>query len=136
MKKLKASKKAKDGVKVAGYDIPKGVAVHMEISAVMMSEKNFVEPHKFNPDRFVGKGAKTEALIPFGVGLRQCPGEALARAELFLIFTSILQNFRIKPEDPAKLPTKEAQMGLVLTPSPYKLRLFKPSQLPRSSTVA
>ncbi len=34
---------------------------------------------------------KTERIIHFGVGRRRCLGEILARAEQFLILTSLLQ---------------------------------------------
>jgi cytochrome P450 len=36
-----------------------------------------------------GRVEKDEHLIPFSIGRRQCLGETLARAELFLFFTGI-----------------------------------------------
>ena len=44
----------------------------------------------FNPDRFLlkdGSVKKDEHLIPFSIGKRQCLGETLAKAEMFLFFT-------------------------------------------------
>ena len=44
----------------------------------------------FRPERFLdssGKVQKTEHLIPYSIGKRQCLGETLARAELFIFFT-------------------------------------------------
>ena len=35
------------------------------------------------------------AMMPFSVGKRACAGEALARLQLFLIFTSLLQKFSV-----------------------------------------
>jgi hypothetical protein len=37
-----------------------------------------------------GRVEKDEHLIPFSIGRRQCLGETLAKAELFLFFTGIL----------------------------------------------
>ena len=68
----------------------------------MRDEKYWNEPNEFNPDRFITPDGKFEcnnpAMIPFSAGARACPGEALARSELFLIFTSILQKFSFEFE--------------------------------------
>ena len=34
---------------------------------------------------------KGETVIPFSTGKRQCPGEGIARAEIFLFFVGLLQ---------------------------------------------
>ncbi|CAH1781129.1 unnamed protein product [Owenia fusiformis] len=53
----------------------------------------------FNPLRFIGKYGKVikhDHMIPFSIGKRKCPGESLARMEVFLIFAGIMQKFRIE----------------------------------------
>ena len=44
--------------------------------------------------------------MTFHLGKRQCLGETLAKAELFLFFTGILQQFEIKPEIDGELPSE------------------------------
>ena len=49
-------------------------------------------------------------------------GEQLARAELFLFFTSLLQNFKFTCQDIQKLPTiHDATMGATLMTAPYEV---------------
>ena len=51
----------------------------------------------FRPQRFLdeaGDVKKDEHFIPFSVGKRQCLGETLAKTELFLFFTALVQQYR------------------------------------------
>ena len=54
----------------------------------------------FRPERFLTEGEgvtevrRDEHFIPFSVGKRQCLGETLAKNELFLFFTALVQQYR------------------------------------------
>ncbi|XP_069072117.1 cytochrome P450 2J2-like [Pleurodeles waltl] len=52
---------------------------------------------------------------------RVCPGEQLARMELFMFFTSLLQNLDIFLDDKEHRPDFSYTSGLVRAPHPYKL---------------
>ena len=80
----------------------------------------------FRPERFLDSSGcckKDERLIPFSTGKRQCLGETLARAELFLFFTSLLAVFDILPEVDGEPPSEDYVNGVPVQPKPFKLRL-------------
>ncbi|KAL3979386.1 lactadherin [Sarotherodon galilaeus] len=88
--------------------------------------KKWERPHSFYPAHFLDKEkkfVKRDAFLPFFAGRRICLGESLARMELFLFFTTLLQHFRFTPapgvsEDELDLTPA---VGITLGPSPHKL---------------
>lgn len=113
--------------KFRDYVIPKGTAVFPLLSSILLDQKEFPNPEKFDPGHFLDKNGcfkKTDYFVPFSLGKRSCVGESLARMELFLFFTTILQKFSLKsPVEPRDLDIKPVATGLINLPPPYKLCL-------------
>ncbi|XP_037626171.1 cytochrome P450 2J1-like isoform X2 [Sebastes umbrosus] len=105
------------------YTFPKGTFVLATLISVLRDESMWETPHSFNPQHFLdqdGKFRKREAFLAFSAGKRVCLGEQLARTELFLFFTSILQRFSLTAPD-GEQPTLEFKLGATLCPKPYSL---------------
>ncbi|XP_028979791.2 cytochrome P450 2K1 isoform X2 [Esox lucius] len=109
-----------------GYFIKKGTDVIPLLTSVLQDESEWETPHAFNPAHFLnekGQFVKRDAFMPFSAGRRVCLGESLARMEIFLFFTSLLQRFRFSPplgvtEDDLDLTPST---GTTLSPSPHQL---------------
>uniref|UniRef100_A0A3P8NPF6 Cytochrome P450 2K1-like n=1 Tax=Astatotilapia calliptera TaxID=8154 RepID=A0A3P8NPF6_ASTCA len=109
-----------------GHSIKKGTTVFPLLTSVLHDPKEWERPHSFYPAHFLDnekKFAKRDAFIPFSAGRRICLGESLARMELFLFFTTLLQHFRFTPapgvsEDELDLTPA---VGFTLSPLPHKL---------------
>ncbi|KGL82776.1 Cytochrome P450 2J6, partial [Tinamus guttatus] len=80
---------------LGGFLVPKGTLLMTNLTSLFMDKKTWETPDAFNPEHFLkdGQFCRREAFIPFSLGKRACPGEQLARAELFLFFTALLQKF-------------------------------------------
>uniref|UniRef100_A0A3B4ZVT7 Cytochrome P450 2K1-like n=2 Tax=Stegastes partitus TaxID=144197 RepID=A0A3B4ZVT7_9TELE len=109
-----------------GYFIRKGTTVFPLLTSVLHDESEWESPHTFNPAHFLneeGKFIRRDAFMPFSAGRRACLGEGLARMELFLFFTSLLQRFRFTA--PPGVSEDELDLtplvGFTLSPSPQEL---------------
>uniref|UniRef100_A0A3Q3EHL3 Cytochrome P450 2J6-like n=1 Tax=Labrus bergylta TaxID=56723 RepID=A0A3Q3EHL3_9LABR len=120
---LNAARMATKDTTLDKYTIPKGTIIMPTLNSVLHDETMWETPHSFNPQHFLdqdGQFRKREAFLPFSAGKRVCPGEQLARAEVFLFFTSLLQRFSFSAPD-GEQPSLEFKLGGVRCPKPYHL---------------
>ncbi len=77
--------------------IPAGVM--LMTSAVLLHEdpRNYPDPLRFDPDRFVGRAPETYRWIPFGGGIRRCIGAAFAQMELDVVLRTVLRHLELQP---------------------------------------
>ncbi|XP_070958693.1 cytochrome P450 2K1-like isoform X2 [Oncorhynchus clarkii lewisi] len=109
-----------------GYFIKKGTSVIPLLTSVLQDDSEWESPHTLTPSHFLdekGGFVKRDAFMAFSAGRRVCLGEGLARMELFLFFTSLLQHFRFSPppgvtEDDLDLTPS---VGFTRNPSPHQL---------------
>ncbi|KAI6220934.1 (pine wood nematode) hypothetical protein [Aphelenchoides fujianensis] len=61
----------------------------------------YPNPHVFQPDRFIdenGQLKRSDQLLPFSLGRRACPGESLAKQEIFLFISNLLNHYEAARE--------------------------------------
>ncbi|TKC49792.1 hypothetical protein EI555_002514, partial [Monodon monoceros] len=83
-----------------GHLLPKGTPVVPLLSSVLLDKTQWETPRQFNPGHFLdadGRFVKWAAFLPFSAGCRVCVGESLARSELFLLFSGLLQRYCLLP---------------------------------------
>ncbi|XP_041509076.1 cytochrome P450 2J4-like isoform X1 [Microtus oregoni] len=107
---------------LAGFHLPKGSILHTNLTALHMDPNEWATPDIFNPEHFLENGEfkKRESFFPFSMGKRACLGEQLARSELFIFFTALVQNFTFKPPVNEKLSLK-SRFGITVSPASHHL---------------
>ncbi|NWV12305.1 CP2K6 protein, partial [Ptilonorhynchus violaceus] len=113
-------------VTLKGYFIPKGTYIVPLLTTVLKDESRWEKPDMFYPEHFLdanGKFVKKDAFMPFSAGRRICAGETLAKMELFLFFTSLLQRFNFQP--PPGVSNSDLDLSPAISfnviPKPYEM---------------
>ncbi|XP_067323960.1 cytochrome P450 2J2-like [Anolis sagrei] len=117
-----APRVAVNDTRIAGFHLPKGTVLLPNLTSVLFDKDEWDTPRKFNPNHFLkdGRFMKREAFIPFSIGKRSCLGELLARMELFLFFTTLMQKFTFQAPNGLIL-SLDFKIGNALSPKPYKI---------------
>lgn len=92
--------------KIGEFEIEKGVEIMLIPYLSHRSPDHYVEPEKFDPERFLDKTPNNPnkinagTFLPFSHGKRNCIGKLLATLELkYLIVTMLLKYELKKPKD-------------------------------------
>ncbi|XP_069593146.1 cytochrome P450 2D15-like isoform X1 [Ranitomeya imitator] len=113
-------------MEIKGFLIPKGTTIITNLSSVLKDHEVWEKPFQFYPKHFLdenGKFVKRDAFIPFSAGRRVCLGEQLARMELFLFFTTFLQQLTFEIPSDQPRPREDPIYALGQTPHPYNIRV-------------
>ncbi|NWH76579.1 CP1A5 protein, partial [Piaya cayana] len=92
-----------------GYYIPKDRCVFVNQWQVNHDEKLWKDPLTFNPERFLNaektevSSVDAEKVILFGLGKRRCIGENIARCQVFLFLSTLLQQLEFSVCDGKKV---------------------------------
>jgi cytochrome P450 len=91
-----------------GYLIPKSTWVQGNVWAIHHNEREFPEPDRFNPNRFIKDSPDARPFpgergyMTFGWGRRVCSGQALAEQGTWLTIARLIWGFKVEPALDAK----------------------------------
>jgi cytochrome P450 len=79
------------------YMLPKGTVILLAGPLLHNDPEVYSRPKAFDPDRFLGKRPSPHSWIPFGGGLRRCPGAAFAHMEMDIVLRTMLREVELVP---------------------------------------
>ncbi|XP_018355885.1 PREDICTED: cytochrome P450 4C1-like isoform X1 [Trachymyrmex septentrionalis] len=123
------SRELTEDVKIDNYILPKGVMVSLSILLTHRNPAVWLDPLKFDPDRFLPENSKNRnpyAYVPFSAGPRNCIGQKFAQLEEKIVLTAILRKWRVKSVK--TVDTIKFGGSLILRPSEDVLIHFTPKK--------
>lgn len=129
-----------------GYLIPKSTWVQGNVWAIHHNEREFPEPDRFNPNRYIENHPDhrpfpgEKGYMTFGWGRRVCSGQGLAEQGTFITIARLLWGFRIEkaldPKTGQEIPVDifDYTNGLNWRPRPFPCR-FTPRSVDIKTTI-
>lgn len=82
-------------LRIAGWDLPKGTVVTGSILLAHQRPDSHPEPERFRPERFLDGSMPANAWVPFGGGVRRCPGAGFTLMEGAVVLREILTRYQL-----------------------------------------
>uniref|UniRef100_A0A452II72 Unspecific monooxygenase n=1 Tax=Gopherus agassizii TaxID=38772 RepID=A0A452II72_9SAUR len=110
-----------------GYLIPQDTCIFVNMYQVNHDETLWENADLFRPERFLNENSELnksliEKVLVFGMGIRKCLGEDIARNEIFIILTTILQQLKLEKCLQDQLDLTPVY-GLSMKPKPYQIQV-------------
>jgi len=109
---------------VGGCFIPSGTMVFSNLYAAHMDPDVWDKPHEFRPERFLNEAGDVinrDLMIAFSLGKRSCLGELLARQEVYLFITGLVQQFHIRPPEGQDRVNVQERARSTVSPTPFQV---------------
>lgn len=94
---------ASEGMKIRGYDVPKGQMLVANIYSVHRHRAFYNRPDEFLPERWLPEGAaaglaprQANAWLPFSKGTRSCIGRGYAQLQMPIVAAAVLSRVRFE----------------------------------------
>nr|XP_034177863.1 probable cytochrome P450 303a1 [Osmia lignaria]XP_034177871.1 probable cytochrome P450 303a1 [Osmia lignaria] len=108
---------------ISGHRIPKDTMLIVNFERILMGE-SWGDPENFRPERFINESGNIvtpQTYFPFSIGRHRCMGENLARSNIFIITTTLLQAFTFSPVPGEEKPSSQDFVdGVTGGPKPFR----------------
>ena len=114
---------------VGDVAVPAGSMLWCVMRHDSVSDAHFPDAQAFQPERWLadsGEANNKRAAMPFGGGLRTCPGRYLALLEIKIAMAMLLGSFDIAGVDTPDGGEAQELMGFVMSPIGLSMRLARP----------
>ncbi len=108
-------RKLTEPVDVGGYRVPRGAVVSPVIGLVQTDPRNHADPDRFRAERFLAGQPAANTWIPFGGGVRRCPGAGFSLMESAAVLGEVLRHYDIRPDRPTR--ERQRARNITLVPS-------------------
>ncbi|NJR66737.1 MAG: cytochrome P450 [Leptolyngbyaceae cyanobacterium CRU_2_3] len=96
-------RRVESSIKLMGYELAPGTVIRGNIYLTHRRADLYPEPLQFKPERFLERQFSSYEFLPFGGGVRRCPGEVLALFEMKLVLATVLLRYHLELTDTATL---------------------------------
>jgi cytochrome P450 len=108
-------RRLREPLRIAGYDLPKGVDVLPVTLLVHRRADVYPSPWLFDPTRFLDARPPAGAWLPFGGSVRRCIGAAFAQFEAKIVLEELIGALRFRPA--VARAERTSRRAIVLVPS-------------------
>ena len=114
---------------LGGFAFPKDTILFVNYGAIQRDPTHFDDPDEFRPDRHLDPATGrfvqcARTAVFFGLGQRRCPGENLARMQLYLFFVALVQHFKFEAAEGETIDVEKATTkGFLVHPKPYQVHV-------------
>ncbi|KAJ2720012.1 hypothetical protein GGI07_004882 [Coemansia sp. Benny D115] len=103
----------KGGVTIRGHHIPEGFKVAVSTAAANYNPATWVNPHLYDPTRFINNEVNRRNLLTLSAGVRICPGRHLVMVEMMTTLANLLNRYDFTlPADAKYTPSNVDENGL------------------------
>ena len=114
-------------VELDGFIIPANSIIIPNISEVHQEAGTWgSDSQQFRPERLLdseGQYQRRREIIPYSTGVRRCPGESLAKSEIYLAITALIQHFHFSSPPGVSKPGLDYKFGFTLTPKHFLVNI-------------